>query len=97
VTIASKVRLSITTVPAWDQPDQAAQSIRLNIKSQKKKSPEFAFHRTWAIFEGVVSGGGLSMGSSGARDVRGATCTKAGMRALKNDPITTRATIRIQA
>jgi hypothetical protein len=63
----------------------------------KKASPEFAFRDTWAIFEGVVSGDGLSTGSSDARDVRGATGTKAGTRGLKNDSITTRPTVRIQA
>ena len=63
----------------------------------KKTSPEFAFRDTWAIFECVVSRDGLSTGSSGARDVRGATGTKAGRPALKNDSITTRPTVRIQA
>jgi hypothetical protein len=63
----------------------------------KKTSPEFALHDTWAIFEGVVSGDSLSTGSSGARDVRGATGTKADTPALKNDHITTRPTVRIQA
>ena len=65
--------------------------------NRKKTSLEFAFHDTWAIFEGVVSGHGLSTGSSGARDVRGATGIKAGTPAFKNDPITTRPTVRIQA
>jgi hypothetical protein len=100
---ASIYRSSQRTIPgtrpthAPHQPDQAAQSVRLNIKSQKKTSPEFALHDTWAIFEGVGRGDGLSTGSPVACDVRGATRTKAGTRALKNDSITTRPTIRIQA
>jgi hypothetical protein len=63
----------------------------------KKTSSKFAFHDMWAIFEGVVSGGSVSTGSSDARDVRGATGMKHGTRALKNDSITTRPTVRIQA
>jgi hypothetical protein len=83
-------------VPARDQPDQSAQSIRLGIKSRKIRRRNLPFAKRGEYLS-VAGGDGPPTRSSDGRGFHSATPAKPGRRALKTHPITMRSAVRIQA